>query len=62
MLNKFDTYGEAKAAAKPGEEIWACDSANAPDQKGWCVIAKPSAEEYLSMLSLKVWIHWETVK
>lgn len=62
MLNKFDTYGEARAAAKSGEEIWACDSARAPDRKGWCVIDQPSTEEYLTILSLKVWTHWETIK
>ena len=59
MKGPFFTLNEARAAAQPGEEIWA---RNNRAQYGWCVMTKDEADEYVAKTPLKEWSHWENVK
>ena len=42
MKGPFFTLDEARAAAQPGDEIWA---RNNRGQHGWCVMTKDEADE-----------------
>lgn len=62
MKGPFFTIDEARAAARPGDEIWARDSRCTDDRCGWCVMTKDEADEYIAKTPFKEWSHWENVK
>lgn len=63
-MKTYFTYDAARAAAKPGDEIWARDSAKAQDRNGWTVMSTDQANEYIRTTPswAREWCHWETVK
>jgi hypothetical protein len=63
-MKTYFTYDEARAAAKPGDEIWARDSAKVKDKTGWTVMSTELANEYVRDVPswFRDWTHWETVK
>jgi hypothetical protein len=63
-MKTYWSYDEAHAAAKPGDEIWARDSAKAADKTGWTVMSNEQANEYIRATPNWCWdwTHWETVK
>lgn len=63
-MKTYFTYDAARAAAKPGDEIWARDSAKAQDRNGWTVMSTAQANEYIRTTPScpREWCHWETVK
>ena len=63
-MKTYFTYDEARAAAKPGDEIWARDSAKAADKTGWVVLSTEQADEYALYVPWwdQEWAHWEAVK
>ena len=64
-MKTYWSYDEALAAAKPGDEIWARDSAKVKDKTGWTVMSTELANEYVRATSnraIRSWCHWETVK
>ena len=63
-MKTYFTYDEARAAANPGDEIWARDSAKVKDKTGWTVMSPELANEYVRATPswFRDWTHWETVK
>ena len=59
MNRTFNSYEEAKSAAKPGDEIWVSDTRYEP---AWAVMTTAEGDEYAREAPFKTYIHWETVR